>query len=157
VVPVLNVADLLTFLRGSGRVTPTSAAARIPNLLAVDDSITTRTLMRGLLEAGGYRVRAAADGSQAWELLQHEDFDLVVSDVDMPGMTGFDLTVKIRSHPRLSRLPVILVTGQERPQDRQRGLELGANAYILKSRFEEGILMDTVERLVGTPGPAPTR
>ncbi len=157
VVPVLNVADLLTFLRGGGRVTPAAAAARVPSLLAVDDSITTRTLMRGLLEAGGYRVRVAADGSQAWDLLQHEDFDLVVSDVDMPGITGFDLTVKIRNHPRLGRLPVILVTGQERPQDRQRGLELGANAYILKSRFDEGILMDTVERLVGSSGQAPGR
>lgn len=113
--------------------------------------------MRGLLEAGGYRVRAAADGMQAWDLLQHEDFDLVVSDVDMPGMTGFDLTTRIRNHPRLGRLPVILVTGQERPEDRQRGLELGANAYILKSRFDEGILMDTVEKLVGSAGTGATR
>ncbi len=157
VVPVLNVADLLTFVRGGTRAAPTAAAARIPSLLAVDDSITTRTLMRGLLEAGGYRVRAAADGMQAWDLLQHEDFDLVVSDVDMPGMTGFDLTTRIRNHPRLGRLPVILVTGQERPEDRQRGLELGANAYILKSRFDEGILMDTVEKLVGGAGAVSTR
>ncbi len=157
VVPVLNVADLLTFIRGGTRAAPTAAAARIPSLLAVDDSITTRTLMRGLLEAGGYRVRAAADGMQAWDLLQREDFDLVVSDVDMPGMTGFDLTTRIRNHPRLGRLPVILVTGQERPEDRQRGLELGANTYILKSRFDEGILMDTVEKLVGSAGAASSR
>lgn len=157
VVPVLNVTDLLTFVRGGARAGPTTTTARIPNLLAVDDSITTRTLMRGLLEAGGYRVRAAADGMQAWELLQHEDFDLVVSDVDMPGMTGFDLTTRIRNHPRLGRLPVILVTGQERPEDRQRGLELGANAYILKSRFDEGILMNTVEKLVGSADAVSTR
>lgn len=149
VVPVLNVADLLTFIRGGARAATVPSGLRTPHLLAVDDSITTRTLMRGLLESAGYRVKSAVDGSQAWEFLQQEEFDLVVSDVDMPGMTGFDLTMRIRSHPRLNRLPVILVTGQERPQDRQRGLELGASAYLLKSRFDEGILLDTVEKLVG--------
>ena len=157
VVPVLNVADLLTFVRGGARSAPSAAAARVPHLLAVDDSITTRTLMRGLLESAGYRVRSAVDGSQAWELLQQEEFDLVVSDVDMPGMTGFDLASRIRNHPRLGRTPVVLVTGQERPEDRQRGLDLGANAYILKSRFDEGILLDTVEKLVGSAKPGGPR
>lgn len=157
VVPVLNVADLLTFIRGGARTHAPSAAARVPQLLAVDDSITTRTLMRGLLESAGYRVKVAADGSQAWELLQQEEFDLVVSDVDMPGMTGFDLVTRVRAHPRTARIPLILVTGQERPEDRQRGLELGANAYLLKSRFDEGILLDNVEKLVGGVAPAVRR
>ena len=80
---------------------------------------------------------------------QKEDFDLVVSDVDMPGMTGFDLVVKVRSNQRLKHLPLILVTGQEHNDDRQRGLQLGASAYLNKSEFDEGVLLESVERLVG--------
>lgn len=149
VVPVLNVADLLTRIRGTTKVSSTPLDTHIPNLLVVDDSITTRTLMRGLLESANYQVKVAADGTQAWDLLQQEEFDLIVSDVDMPGITGFDLTVKVRSSARLRNIPLILVTGQERPEDRQRGLQLGASSYILKSRFDEGVLLEAVERLVG--------
>lgn len=148
VVPVLNISDLLTNVRGASRVV-TRKTERIPQALVADDSITTRTLIRGMLEAAGYKVRVAADGSQAWEILQQDKFDLLISDVDMPGITGFDLTIKVRSNGRLSKLPVILITGQERIEDRQRGLKLGASAYITKSSFDKGLLLETVTRLIG--------
>lgn len=149
VVPVLNIADLLTHIRGGHKVSTAGVGQHVPNILVVDDSITTRTLMRSLLESANYKVKVAVDGGQAWEMLQTEPVDLVVSDVDMPGITGFDLTVKMRSSAKLRHLPLILVTGQERDEDRQRGLKLGASSYILKSRFDEGILLESVERLVG--------
>ncbi|MGM9991638.1 MAG: response regulator [Candidatus Bruticola sp.] len=149
VVPVLNVADLLTNVRGSIRSIPQTEAHTSPLILVTDDSITTRTLIRGLLEAAGFRVRVAADGSQAWELMQNEKFDMLISDVDMPGITGFDLVIKVRSNSRLSKTPIILITGQERIEDRQRGLKLGANAYIGKSSFDKGLLLEAVTRFLG--------
>ncbi|MGM9999240.1 MAG: response regulator [Candidatus Bruticola sp.] len=149
VVPVLNVADLLTNIRGSIRSIPQPEVHVSPLILVTDDSITTRTLIRGLLEAAGFRVRVAADGSQAWELMQNEKFDMLISDVDMPGITGFDLAIKIRSNSRLSKTPIILITGQERIEDRQRGLKLGANAYIGKSSFDKGLLLEAVTRFLG--------
>ena len=149
VVPVLNVSDLLTYMRGNIRPLSPAENQHIPTILVADDSITTRTLIRGLLEAAGFIVRAAADGSQAWELLQNEKFDLLISDVDMPGITGFDLSIKVRSNSRLGKIPIILITGQERIEDRQRGLKLGANAYIEKSSFDKGLLLETVTRFLG--------
>jgi two-component system chemotaxis sensor kinase CheA len=145
--PVLNVADLLTSMRGGLRALRAEPTMRAPQILAVDDSPTTRQLIRSTLEAAGYRVRTAANGMEAWHLVCSEPFALVVSDVSMPGLTGMDLLGRIRAHARLASIPVILVTGQENDQDRQMGLEMGANAYVLKSQFEEGALVELVEQL----------
>ena len=144
VVPVLNISDLLTHTRNYTRQLQTVDSTARSAILVADDSTTTRTLIRGLLETSGFIVRTAADGSQAWELLQNEKFGLLISDVDMPSLTGFDLTIKIRSDSRLSKMPIILISGQERIEDRQRGLKLGANAYIEKSSFDQGLLLDAV-------------
>ncbi len=149
VVPVLNISDLLTHMRSYIRQSQTDDSPTSSAILVADDSITTRTLIRDLLEASGFIVRTAADGSQAWELLQNEKFGLLISDVDMPSITGFDLTTKIRSNSRLNKMPIILITGQERMEDRQRGLELGANAYIEKRSFDKGLLLDTVTKFLG--------
>lgn len=149
VVPVLNVSDLLTHTRDHINQYSSAGSATIPAILVADDSITTRTLLRGLLETSGFIVRTAANGSQAWELLQNEKFDLLISDVDMPGITGFDLAIKIRSNSRLSKMPIILITGQERLEDKQRGLKLGANAYIEKSSFDKGLLLEAVTEFLG--------
>ncbi len=149
VVPVLNVADLLTFVRGAAPGNLLNRQKPVQRVLVADDSLTTRTLMRSILEGANYAVEQAVDGDQAWDMLLHDNYDLLVSDVDMPGMTGLDLTIKIRTHNQLNKLPIILVTGQERQEDRQRGLNLGANAYLLKSRFDEGVLLETVESLIG--------
>jgi two-component system chemotaxis sensor kinase CheA len=125
-------------------VAPTPPAA----ILVVDDSITTRTMERNLLEAAGYRVEVAVDGLEAWTALKSRPFDLVVSDVDMPRLNGFDLTARIRSDPRLAELPVVLVTALESRDDRERGIEVGANAYVIKSGFDQTKLLEIIQRLV---------
>lgn len=127
---------------------PEQDGDRAMHILVVDDSITTRTMERNLLEAAGYTVSVAIDGIEAWDHLQSETIDLVVSDIDMPRMNGFELTTKIRADPRLANLPVVLVTALESREDKERGVRIGANAYVLKSSFDQSGLLDIVGRLV---------
>jgi two-component system, chemotaxis family, sensor kinase CheA len=117
-------------------------------ILVVDDSITTRALIKSIIEGGGYDVAAARDGSEALRLLHERPFDLVVSDVQMPNLDGFGLTEQIRSCPKLSRIPVILVTSMEAETDRIRGLEAGANAYLGKSAFDHLVLLELIGGLL---------
>jgi two-component system chemotaxis sensor kinase CheA len=114
-----------------------------------DDAATTRTLARGILEAAGYEVLAAADGDAAWGLLQQHGADLVVSDVEMPGMSGVDLARAVRQSPRFARIPVVLLTALETDADRRRGLEAGADAYVVKSAFDQRELLATIGELLG--------
>lgn len=118
------------------------------NILVIEDSITARALLKNILETAGYTVRTAVDGIDALTALRTDDFDLVVSDVDMPRMNGFDLTAKIRSDKDLSFLPVVLVTALESREDRERGIDAGANAYIVKSSFDQSNLLETIKRLI---------
>ena len=122
----------------------TVAAKRV---LLVDDSITTRTLERSILEAAGYEVLTAADGHDAWTLLGEQSVDVVVSDVDMPRMNGFALVEAVRTSSSLRELPIILVTARESEIDRQRGLESGADAYIVKSSFRQEELLEAIGAL----------
>lgn len=152
VVLILRPADLLRSIRERPRQ-PAAAPApeetpRQPVLLVADDSITTRTMEKNLLETAGYRVRVAVDGVEAWTLLKSETIDLVVSDVDMPRMDGLELTAKIRAHQHLANLPVILVTALESREDKERGLEVGANAYLVKSSFDQSNLLAFIRRLL---------
>jgi len=117
-------------------------------ILVVDDSITTRTMEKNLLEAAGYHVRVAVDGIEAWTLLKTEAFDLVVSDVDMPRMDGLDLTARIRADQKMADVPVVLVTALESREDKERGIEVGANAYLVKSSFDQTNLLEIIRRLV---------
>jgi two-component system chemotaxis sensor kinase CheA len=117
-------------------------------ILVVDDSITTRTMERNLLEAAGYKVAVASNGQEAWTILKSEHFDLLVSDVDMPRMNGFDLTARVRADPTLADLPVVLVTALESRDDKERGIEVGANAYVIKSGFDQSKLLEIIRRLV---------
>jgi two-component system, chemotaxis family, sensor kinase CheA len=147
---VLRPLDVLMSIHARpAQVTNSSAvtAARVVNVLVADDSITTRTMERNLFEAAGYAVRVAADGLDAWSIVQAEQIDVVVSDVDMPRMNGFELTTQIRSDPKLSGLPIVLVTALETREDKERGLRVGANAYVLKSGFNQADLLDIVRRL----------
>jgi two-component system chemotaxis sensor kinase CheA len=114
----------------------------------VDDSITTRTLESSVLEAAGYDVMTAVDGADGWRLLQERGADLVVSDVEMPRMDGLQLCETIRASSRFRALPVILVTALETPEHRARGLEIGADAYLGKSSFEQDALLTTVRDLL---------
>lgn len=117
-------------------------------LLVADDSVTTRTLVKSILEAGGFEVMDAADGLSAWQILQEKGADLVVSDVEMPRMDGFALTAAIRGSKRLRDIPVILVTALESEKDRMRGLDAGADAYLPKSTFDQTDLLQAIERLL---------
>jgi two-component system chemotaxis sensor kinase CheA len=153
-VPILNVADLLrsavkvAAVRKADTAPEQQAASGQKSILVAEDSITARTLLKNILESAGYRVAAAVDGMDAYTLLEIERFDLVVSDVEMPKMDGFDLTRKIRSNKALAQLPVVLVTALESREHRERGVDAGANAYIVKSSFDQSNLLEVVRRLL---------
>jgi two-component system chemotaxis sensor kinase CheA len=150
IVLILRPSDLLRSAGGARRAPapgPVAEARRPLAILVVDDSITTRTMEKNLLEAAGYRVRVAVDGIDAWTALKSEEFDLVVSDVDMPRLDGFDLTARIRADPKLKDLPVVLVTALESREDKERGIEVGANAYVVKSSFDQSNLLQIIGRL----------
>lgn len=147
---ILNVADLFkTAARGSTRALPVQTADAQPkSILVAEDSITSRMLLRSVLEAAGYRVTVAVDGEDAFGKLRSDTFDLLVSDVDMPRLSGFDLTARVRGDQHLQTLPVVLVTSLASAADRERGIDVGANAYIVKSNFEEGNLLAAIQRLI---------
>jgi two-component system chemotaxis sensor kinase CheA len=114
----------------------------------VEDSITSRTLLKAILESAGYRVSTAVDGVDGYTALKTTEIDLVVSDVEMPRMDGFDLTSRIRADKQLADLPVILVTGLGSREDRERGIDVGANAYVVKSSFDQSNLLEIIQRLI---------
>ena len=114
----------------------------------VEDSITARMLLKNILESAGYQVKTAVDGVDAWTMLKSNTYDLVVSDIQMPRLNGFDLTAKIRADRSLSELPVILVTGLASREDRERGIDVGANAYIVKRDFDQSNLLEVIRRLI---------
>jgi len=149
VLPVLEVADLM---QSAVRMTPVNSARetveRAKSILVAEDSITARTLLKNILEFAGYKVKAVIDGTEALTALATGGFDLVVSDVEMPRMGGFDLTTRIRADARFSELPVVLVTALDSREDRERGVDAGANAYIVKSGFDQGNLLEVIGRLI---------
>jgi two-component system chemotaxis sensor kinase CheA len=149
ILPVLNVADLMQSAVNLAPGAVRHEAQESPqSILVAEDSITARTLLKNILEFAGYKVKTAVDGVEALSALGNEVFDLVVSDVEMPRMSGFDLTAKIRADKRLSELPVVLVTALESREHRERGIDVGANAYIVKSSFDQGNLLEVVRRLI---------
>ena len=153
VVPVLNVPDLIVSATRPGEAFhPTAVAEEVvvgkSHILVAEDSITSRSLLKHILETGGYLVTTAVDGVDAFTQLRSGEFDLVVSDVDMPRMSGFELTTKIRDDKRLGDMPVILVTALGSRPDRERGIDVGANAYIVKSSFDQSNLLEIIQRLL---------
>jgi two-component system chemotaxis sensor kinase CheA len=110
--------------------------------------VTSRELLKHVLESAGYRVTTAADGIDALARLQSGRFDLLLSDVEMPRLDGFDLTTRVRSDRRLAGLPIVLLTALESHADAQRGADVGANAYLVKRAFDSRRLLDTIGRLV---------
>ena len=128
---------------------PTRSRVRArQHILVVDDSITTRTLEKNILEAAGYQVTTAIDGRQALEKLEAGSFDLVVMDVQMPHMDGFTLTQHLRESAQYRLLPIILVTSLDSREDREQGMRAGADAYIVKRGFDQAELLAAIERLL---------
>ncbi|MCX7683153.1 MAG: hybrid sensor histidine kinase/response regulator [Anaerolineae bacterium] len=159
VVLILNVADLIKLGLRAGRPSAAGRAApavrkpekpvRKKRILVVDDSITTRTLEKNILEAAGYIVELATDGQEALGNIAVSGVpDLIVTDVVMPRLDGFALTKRLREDPRTAKVPVILVTSLESPEDKARGIEVGADAYITKSSFDQNNLLETIEQLI---------
>ncbi len=154
VVLMLNPIDLIKSASGRDATRFQSLIPRLeqranPKLLLVDDSFTTRALERSVLEVAGFDVVAVADGSEALSALEFEPFDVVVTDVSMPEMSGLELCNHIRGNERLRRLPVVLVTSLGSEDDRRAGLAVGADAYIVKSEFDHEVFVKTVKDLVG--------
>ena len=156
---VLDADDLATsveqVLRG-GKLARVSAVGPAPQrlrrrLLVVDDSITVREVERQLLEARGFDVDVAIDGMDGWNAVRSGRYDLVVTDVDMPRVDGVELVRRIRGDERLANLPIVIVSYKDREEDRQRGLDAGANTYLTKSSFHDDTFVASVEELVGTP------
>jgi two-component system chemotaxis sensor kinase CheA len=153
VVPVINVADLMkSALRSAEKikvqVSPGKTVEKIKRILVVEDSVTARTLLKNILETAGYQVSTAVDGTDAFTRARTGEFDLIVSDIDMPRMNGFELTAKIRNDKKLSELPVVLVTALESREDRERGIEVGADAYVIKSSFDQTNLLKIIRKLI---------
>jgi len=145
---VLDAHALASSARG---VAPADDGPKVivRRVLVVDDSATTRELERALLRAAGFDVEAVADGEEAWLALSGDrPFDVVLTDVEMPRLDGFSLLGRIRSTPRLAQLPVVMVTALEDPTDKQRALDMGASAYIVKSAFDEEQLLDVIAHLI---------
>ncbi len=145
---VLHTGDVcrtaLRMAAGGGTQIALHTPSPARRLLVVDDSLTTRTLLKSILEDGGYEVTTAQDGKDAWRMLQEQSFALVVSDVQMPNMDGLSLTSQIRASARLAQLPVILVTALGSDAERQRGMDVGATAYLDKTAFDQAALLQAV-------------
>ena len=150
---LLNPSMLTQTARGMALSQPLARhdeLARHARLLVADDSFTTRELIRSILQSAGYDVTTAVDGFDALDKLRADTYDLVVSDVEMPRVDGFQLTIQIRKDLGLTDLPVVIVTSLASEAHRRRGLEAGAQAYIVKSQFDQSNLLETVRQLLGS-------
>jgi two-component system, chemotaxis family, sensor kinase CheA len=150
---VINPAELLSRVvncqqASRFQVADSLAEPATPRVLVVDDSFTTRTLEKSILEAHGYDVSIAVDGVEALSQLRRDDIDLVISDIEMPRMDGFALLEEMKHDQRLAHLPVILVTSRDQPEDEQRGMALGADAYIVKRKFDHQELLGTIHQML---------
>lgn len=147
---VKSVKSLISFgkLAKIGGKTKKSKKSK-KRVLVVDDSLTVRETERKLLESRGYEVALAVDGVDGWNVVHRGEFDLVVSDVDMPRMNGFDLVRRIKTNPKLKDIPVVIVSYKDREEDKRKGLNAGANYYLAKSSFQDDALLDAVEDLIG--------
>ena len=147
----LQAADLVDSVLGFAYAETFSASeTSLPprSVLLADDSATTRALEANILRSAGYIVRTAVDGEDAWRLLAEAPSDIIVSDIDMPNLTGIELTERLRASPEHASIPIILVTARSSDSDRARGMQAGANAYLVKSSFDQSVLLQTIARLL---------
>ncbi|WP_338494016.1 hybrid sensor histidine kinase/response regulator [Pseudomonas trivialis] len=142
---LLNTGRLERIARRSQQATE----APRKRVLVVDDSLTVRELQRKLLLNRGYEVAVAVDGMDGWNALRSEDFDLLITDIDMPRMDGIELVTLLRRDTRLQSLPVMVVSYKDREEDRRRGLDAGADYYLAKASFHDDALLDAVVELIG--------
>ncbi len=152
IINVLQISELIRHAREisePGRLLPAAREDRVATVLVVDDSINTREIEKSILEAYGYFVVTAEDGDEAFEKTREVLYDLVITDVEMPGLDGFSLTMRLRDDDRYRNVPIIIVTSLEKDEDKKRGIAVGADAYIVKGAFDQSNLIETVRSLIG--------
>jgi CheY-like chemotaxis protein/chemotaxis signal transduction protein len=154
VVVVLDIVDLMTHSalglpQVAGKKSTPIAKHREKRILVVEDAFSTRELEKSILETHGYLVDTAVDGLDALDRMVDNQYDLIVSDIEMPRMDGFELCRTLKNKEGYKNIPVVMVTALQKEEDKRRGIEVGAAAYIVKSAFEQTNLLDTIERLVG--------
>ncbi len=155
IVPILHVHEIIEAgesagsARGGIENVPSVEGRDVRrNVLVVEDSLTTRELMKNIIRSAGYNVDSAADGVEALNKIASQQLDLIVTDIEMPRMNGFEMTERVKRDPALKDIPVIIVTSLFRDEERKRGMEVGADAYIRKGDFDQSKLVDTIKRLV---------
>lgn len=153
VIPILNPKDLiLSAIKGEKAMMRISDKVQEKetkkSILVAEDSITTRLLLTNILTSANYQVKSAADGVEAYEILQTQSFDLLITDLEMPRMSGFALTEKLRKVERFKDLPIIICTALGSREDREKGIELGANAYLDKSSFNHQHFLSVVKKFI---------
>jgi len=150
---VLHVPGVVESMKTTGSVrqsaTERSASSTDSAILVVDDSLNTREIEKSILEAHGYEVDLAADGIEGLAMAKNRQYDMIVTDVDMPRMDGFTLVEHLRREADSEHTPIVIVTSREKEEDKRRGIEVGADAYILKSGFDQSNLIETIESLIG--------
>jgi two-component system chemotaxis sensor kinase CheA len=144
---VLDPNALVAAAQRSGATEPDSPPQRRP-VLVIDDSLTTRMLEQSILESAGYDVDVAMSGEEGLDTVRKKHYALILVDVEMPGMDGFTFIERIRSDPTLRDIPAILVTSRAAPEDRQRGRDVGAQGYIVKSEFDQAELLAMIRPLM---------
>lgn len=154
---VLNTPQIFSASRNMSVAKSSSATGangmRDTYILVADDSVNTREIEKSILESYGYKVDVAADGMEAYERAQNFNYDLIVTDVEMPVLDGLSLTGKLRQNARYKHTPIIIVSSREREEDKRKGVQAGANAYIVKGSFEQSNLLETVRVLLDAPKP----
>jgi len=159
-VSVLQAPGLMDLARRYRGEAMTRSAAQAPGatprgepwrVLVVDDSLNTREIVKEVLEAYGYRVTTAEDGLDGWQKALGGRYNAILTDVEMPGLDGFSLTARLRAHAQYQSTPIIIITSREREEDKRRGVQVGADAYIVKGDFDQSSLLDTLHTLLGDP------
>jgi two-component system chemotaxis sensor kinase CheA len=157
-VNILHAPALLAMARQSRRKTSSQETEahnnqqhvqRVWHILVVDDSLNTREIEKDVLEAYGYQVTLAEDGQDGLNKAREGDFDAVLTDVEMPNMDGFTLTATLRQEEKYRHKPIIIITSREKEEDKRRGVQVGADAYIVKGDFDQSNLVETLNALLG--------
>lgn len=150
---VINILHVPGIMKEAGEMKETRLSERVrteaAQILVVDDSVNTREIEKSILEAYGYAVDLAEDGIEAVEKTREKQYDLIITDVEMPRLDGFSLTERLRKEGSYSDTPIIIMTSREKEEDKKRGILVGANAYIIKGSFDQTNLLETVQNLIG--------
>ncbi len=154
VIPILDPFDIVQSATKGTRTSSTirksmnNTDEKRKTLLIAEDTVTARMLLKNILDSAGYIVKTAVDGAEAYSILMQEEIDLLLSDIEMPRMTGFELAAKVRETESLEKLPIVLCSSLSTKEDKEKGVAVGANAYIVKSSFEQSNLLETIQKLL---------